>query len=142
GNMDGRRVISVLMLRAEGVQMGTAFVTSEESGTNELHKEAILQSTADASVVTKVFSGKEARGIRNDFVDKMEVYEDELAKYPIQNMLTQPLRKEAAKQQRPEWMSLWSGQGSRLSTRQSERDMMDNIVEDIDHIIQNKLYNG
>ena len=140
GIMDGRGILSALILGAEGVQMGTAFVTSEESGANELHKEAILQSTEDASVVTKVFSGKEARGIRNDFVDKMEVYEDELPKYPIQNMLTQPLRKEAAKQQRPEWMSLWSGQGSRLSKRQSVRDMMDHIVEEIDHLIQHKLY--
>src|SRR5699024_5264684 len=71
GIMDGRGVLSTLVLGAEAVQMGTAFVTCHESGAKQQHKTAILHRTADDTVVTPVFSGKPARGIRNEFMKEM-----------------------------------------------------------------------
>src|SRR5699024_7018828 len=101
GIMDGRGVLAALVLGAEAVQMGTAFVTSTESGAHTYHKGAILNSTEDLPVITSVFSGKPARGIRNEFMKELTTYEKKLPKYPIQNSLTQGIRHEAAKQGRP-----------------------------------------
>lgn len=139
GIMDGRGMLSALILGAGAVQMGTAFVTTLESGAKEQHKEAILKSTENQPVVTSTFSGKPARGIRNDFINKMKVYEGELPKYPIQNALTSPIRREAAKQNRPEWMSLWCGQSPILSKRQDASEVISEMLSQIDHIVKDKL---
>src|SRR5699024_11643936 len=57
GIMDARGVQAAFALGAQGVQMGTAFVTSTESGAKEQHKDAVLNSTEDRPVVTSAFSG-------------------------------------------------------------------------------------
>lgn len=139
GIMDGRGVLSALVLGAQAVQMGTAFVTSLESGAKDQHKEAILNSSEDHPVVTSVFSGKPARGIRNEFINKMKSREVELPKYPMQNTLTQPIRIEAAKQNRPEWMSLWCGQNPRFSKKESVSEIISEILSQIDGIVNSRI---
>ncbi len=141
GIMDGRGVLSSLVLGAQAVQMGTAFVTSTESGAKEQHKSAILNSDEGELVVTSTFSGKPARGIQNDFITKMKKYEGELLKYPFQNTLTQPIRSEATKQNRPEWMSLWCGQNPRSSKQQAVSEIIQEIIAQIDHIVNGKIKN-
>lgn len=139
GIMDGRGVLSALILGAQAVQMGTAFVTCSESGAKRQHKEAILNCTEDELAITTAFSGKPARGVRNDFMAKMAKHEKDLPKYPIQNSLTQPIRREAAKQNRSEWMSLWCGQNPRSSKQQSASDIIADILLQVEQTIKNKI---
>ena len=94
GIMDGRGLLASMMLGAQGVQMGTAFLITDESA-NDLLKNAILNSKETDTVVTKVFSGKYARGIHNAFIDEMNQYDGEIPDYPIQNQLTNSIRKAA-----------------------------------------------
>src|SRR5699024_3961091 len=124
-----------------GVQMGTAFVTSTESGAKKQHKVAIEQSSENQTVITSVFSGKPARGVRNNFIAKMEELEGKLPPYPIQNTLTKAIRSEAAKQNLPKWMSLWCGQNPRLSNQQPVSEIITKIVSQIDDIVKNQLAN-
>lgn len=138
GIMDGRGVLAALTLGAQAVQMGTAFVTSLESGAKKLHIDAILNSTEEQTVVTSVFSGKSARGIRNEFITQMTPYEQELPGYPVLHTLTKAIRSEAAKQNRPEWMHLWSGQSPRLSSRQSANTMIKDIVSQVEEIVEKR----
>ncbi len=138
GIMDGRGVLASLVLGAQGVQMGTAFVTSEESGAKLQHKDAISRTTESETVITSVFSGKPARGIRNQFISDMKEFESELPGYPDQNSLTKAIRKEAAKQNKPEWMSLWSGQAPRLSTRRSATEIIEGTVRQVERLIKEK----
>ncbi|MCJ7841056.1 nitronate monooxygenase [Lederbergia sp. NSJ-179] len=138
GIMDGRGVLAAMVLGAEAVQMGTAFVTSVESGANVQHKEAILTSHEEQLVVTSAFSGKPARGVQNDFITKMAKHEKELPKYPLQNALTKQIRSEAAKQNRPEWMSLWCGQNPRSSKHQSASELISEILVQVNDIVKNQ----
>lgn len=132
GIMDGRGVLAALALGAQAVQMGTAFVTALESGSHPLHIDAILNSTEDETVVTSVFSGKPARGIQNEFIAELTPYVRELPGYPALNSLTKSIRREAAKQNRPEWIHLWSGQSPRLSLRQPAEKVITNIVSQVE----------
>ncbi|GAA0437790.1 nitronate monooxygenase family protein [Lentibacillus halophilus] len=132
GIMDGRGVLAALTLGAQAVQMGTAFMTSLESGAKQQQIEAILNGTEDQPIITSAFSGKPARGIQNAFITRMAPYEQDLPGYPVQNALTKDIRSEAAKQNRPEWVHLWSGQSVRLSKRQPAGDMMADIVSQVD----------
>ena len=138
GIMDGRGVLAALTLGAQGVQMGTAFVTAIESGAKSQHIDAILRSTEDQTVITSVFSGKPARGIQNEFIAKMKPYEDSLPDYPIMNTLTTGIRGEAAKQNRPEWIHLWSGQSPRLSKKQYVADLVSDIVSQVEKIVSTR----
>ncbi|WP_377890218.1 NAD(P)H-dependent flavin oxidoreductase [Alkalihalobacillus sp. R86527] len=126
GIMDGRGVCASMVLGADGAQLGTAFVTCKESGAKPQHKEAILHTKETETVMTASFSGKPARGIRNAFIERMEGHEP--LDYPLQNALTKGIRKEAALQNRPEYMSLWSGQSPRLSRSESAAYMIQSIV--------------
>ncbi|MFI4955504.1 MAG: NAD(P)H-dependent flavin oxidoreductase [Gammaproteobacteria bacterium] len=128
GIMDGRGLVAACALGAAGVQMGTAFLTCKESGAHPAYKDAILNSTEANIVLTTVFSGKPARGIENKFIQEMTPHAAELPGYPIQHVLTQPIRQEAAKQNRSEFMSLWAGQGTRLSRVLSAEDLIQQIV--------------
>ncbi|MCA0754987.1 nitronate monooxygenase [Paenibacillus sp. N4] len=67
--MDGRGLVAALALGAQGVQMGTRFLTSFESGAHEVYKDALLQSNEESTVITKAFSGRPARGIVNKFIN-------------------------------------------------------------------------
>ncbi|MEM8532268.1 MAG: DUF561 domain-containing protein [Chloroflexota bacterium] len=128
GIMDGRGLVAALVLGASGVQMGTAFLTCSESGVSSLHKAALRENTEDMTMITRAFSGKAARGIRNRFSTELYPYEDQLPQYPVQNTLTQDIRKAASKQGRPEFMSLWAGQGLRLIQDRSAADLIDEII--------------
>lgn len=128
GIMDGRGLIASLCLGAKGVQMGTAFLTCDESGAHTVHKQAILDAAEEQTVLTRTFSGKWARGIKNTFMLEMDKHETSLPDYPVQNVLTQAIRKAASAQNNPEFMSLWSGQSPRLAKSQTAASLMKDII--------------
>ncbi|MGM0900742.1 MAG: NAD(P)H-dependent flavin oxidoreductase [Bacillota bacterium] len=128
GIMDGRGLTASLCLGAQGVQMGTAFLTCIESGANEIHIKEILHSQEDQIVLTRSFSGKWARGVKNKFISDMQQFEDCLPPFPIQNTLTQGIRKAASSHKNRENMSLWSGQSPRLAKKQSVKALIQDVV--------------
>ncbi|WHX98144.1 nitronate monooxygenase [Neobacillus sp. DY30] len=128
GIMDGRGLMASLCLGAMGVQMGTAFLTCVESGAQQIYKEAIINAKEDQMVLTRAFSGKWARGIKNKFIADMEKHEDLLPDFPIQNALTQPIRKASSSQQNTDYLSLWSGQSPRLAKNQSVKMLFNTIL--------------
>ncbi|MDI4707208.1 nitronate monooxygenase, partial [Pseudoalteromonas shioyasakiensis] len=103
----------------------------KESGANELHKEAILNASEDETTLTRSFSGKAARGLKNHFIQEMIEKEKELPEYPVQNYLTNPIRKVAKEQQNKEYMSLWSGQSPRLAKNQTVGELIHRVMEGV-----------
>ncbi|HBV22598.1 MAG TPA: nitronate monooxygenase [Jeotgalicoccus sp.] len=110
GVNDGRSLAAALALGAAGVQIGTRFLSSEEAGIHKAYKQKLFASKEDDTVITKVFSGRPARGILNKFIE--EFSKDPLA-YPYQNSATKSIRGAAAKNNNGEYMSLWAGQNLR-----------------------------
>src|SRR3990167_2628772 len=89
GIMNAKAIVSALVWGAGAVQMGTAFLSCHESGINPKYKEALLSATQDNTILTRVFSGKMARGLKNKFIERMQQhYQDDILDYPIQNALT------------------------------------------------------
>ena len=129
GIMDGRGLAAALCLGASAVQMGTAFLTCPEAGVHPAHQQAILESTDESTTITSVFSGRPARGIRNRFSEEMAKYQDILPDYPLQQSLTSPIRKKAAEVNRPEFMSLWAGQGTPLSRSIPAAQLVHKVIE-------------
>ncbi|WP_043931199.1 NAD(P)H-dependent flavin oxidoreductase [Bacillus sp. EB01] len=128
GIMDGRGLMASLCLGAKAVQMGTAFLTCVESGAHKVYKKAILAAKEDETVLTRSFSGKWARGIKNKFINEMQFHETSLPDFPVQNVLTQSIRKAASSQDNPDFMSLWSGQSPRLAKDQTVETLIHSII--------------
>jgi len=127
GIMDGRGIAAALALGAGAVQLGTAFLTCSEAGVAEVYKDAILRSPETATRITRAFSGRPARGIVNRFMTGIDADADAIAPFPVQNVITRPMRRAAAKQGRAEFLSLWAGQGLRLARRQSAAELIERL---------------
>ena len=135
GIMDGRGLAAALALGAAGVQMGTAFLTCDEAGTSDAYRRAVLTAREQDTRVTRVFSGRPARGIVNRMMREVEELPDAILPFPWQNALTRPLRAAAAKRNREEFLSLWAGQGLRLAQRQTAVQRVAQIAADAKAIL-------
>lgn len=114
GIMDGAGVAAALALGADAVQMGTAFLASDQTGISAAWRAALDRAPDDPTRLTRAFTGRHARGVENRFMREMRRVEDEVPAYPVQNRLTQPLRAAAAKAGEADMLSLWAGQGVKL----------------------------
>ena len=133
GIMDGRGIAAASALGAAAVQMGTAFLLADESGIPAGYKSAIASARETDTRVTRAFSGRAARGIANRFMDEVEARGPGAnLGYPVQNALTRTLRGEAAKQNRPAFLSLWAGQGLRLARRAPAEALVRRLVAETD----------
>ncbi|MBS0359163.1 MAG: nitronate monooxygenase [Proteobacteria bacterium] len=137
GIMNGSSVVAALDLGASAIQMGTAFLTCHESGASELYKQKVLNSTEESTVITSAFTGKPVRAIRNYFLEELEkIPTDQIPDYPIQHVLTQPIRREAVRQQNGRIASFWAGQGTRLNREMSVLTLMDEIKKEVEACAQ------
>ncbi|KKY29050.1 putative 2-nitropropane dioxygenase [Phaeomoniella chlamydospora] len=72
GISTGRSLASALMLGASGVWVGTRFVASLESGSSQLHKQAVIDATFEDTLRTLVISGRPLRVKRNEYIAAWE----------------------------------------------------------------------
>ena len=114
GLATGADIVAVLRAGARAVQLGTAYLRTPESGAKPAHKRALADPRFTTTVMTRAFSGRYARGLRNRFIDEHDA--TAVAGYPLVNQLTQPLRAAAAAQDDPDGLSLWAGTGYRHAT--------------------------
>ena len=98
-------------LGAALTQHGTAFLRADEAGTQPLHRDALTE--FPETVVTRAFSGRWARALRNRFTDEHPAAP---AAYPTVNHVTRPLRAAASRQSDPDGMSMYAGVNHRLAT--------------------------
>jgi nitronate monooxygenase len=123
GIMDGRGIAAALALGASAVQLGTAFLTCNEAGVSTAYKQAIVSAREDDTAITRAFSGRPARGIRNRMLNDYE-HDSAILPFPHQNALTRPLRNAASKAGRAEFLSLWAGQGLTLARQQTAAELV------------------
>jgi nitronate monooxygenase len=128
---DGRGVVAALALGAEAVQMGTVFLACEESGASRLHREALLGPTAGYTGLTRGFTGRLARGIRNRLMEELNRYENDSLPYPLQRGLVRNLSIAAEAAGRPDLLPLWAGQSAGLSTCTDAVTFLGSLVEDV-----------
>jgi nitronate monooxygenase len=109
--MTGADIQAALALGAAAVQMGTAFLVTDESGIHPAYKQRLIEAEGQPTRQTRSFSGRYARGIENRFMRQMASVEAQVPPYPVQNALTGSIRAAAAKDNDTELMSLWAGTG-------------------------------
>jgi NAD(P)H-dependent flavin oxidoreductase YrpB (nitropropane dioxygenase family) len=107
-------VAAVLGAGAAAAMVGTVLLRSDESGASATHRAALADPAREGTIVTRAFTGRPARALRNRFTDRYDSRAP--AGYPALHHLTSPLRQAAAAAGEPELLHLWSGTGHRHAT--------------------------
>jgi nitronate monooxygenase len=128
---DARGIVAAFALGAEGVQMGTAFLACEESGANTLHRKALLSGQAKQTALTRGFTGRLARGIRNRLLDELNQNDTKILPYPLQRALVRHLSVPAEKSGRSDLLPLWAGQSANLARCTDVRALLDMLVKEV-----------
>ena len=109
-------VHAALALGASAAQVGTAFMRAPEAGTSQAHSDALAGDAPTA--LTRAFSGRLARGIRNRFMDE---HPDAPLAYPEIHYATAPVRAAARKAGDADLINLWAGEAHALAERSRRR---------------------
>ncbi|MBC8073765.1 MAG: nitronate monooxygenase [Deltaproteobacteria bacterium] len=110
GIVDRRGVAAALQLGAQAAQIGTAFLACEESGASDEHRALLFSDRAEHTMLTRSFTGRLARGLRNRWTD--ERHGHPTAAFPLHAWFTSALKRAAAAAHRTDLVSLWSGQAA------------------------------
>lgn len=132
GIADARGIKAAFALGAEGVQMGTVFLTTEESGAHPLYRQAILSGNATQTALTRGFTGRLARGIRNKLLTALNEPGADFLPYPLQRALMRNLAVPAQKAGRPDLLALWAGQSASLARTVHLQRLLESLVENMD----------
>jgi nitronate monooxygenase len=106
GIVTGAAIAAVLAAGAAAAQLGTAFLRCPEADTVAVHRQVLADHAPTA--MTRAFTGRLARGIRNRFLDRYSA--DAPAAYPELHHLTSPLRQAGRAAGDPGLVNLWAGQ--------------------------------
>jgi enoyl-[acyl-carrier protein] reductase II len=84
GLFDGRGLAASLALGADGVWIGTRFIATPEARSTPGYKEALIRTAEDGTVISKAFTGKTLRAVRNKTTQYFDDHPDELKPFPEQ----------------------------------------------------------
>jgi enoyl-[acyl-carrier protein] reductase II len=84
GLFDGRGLAASLALGADGVWIGTRFIATHEARSVAGYKETLLATAEDGTTVSRAYTGKTCRVVRNDWTQRFEEHPDQLKPFPQQ----------------------------------------------------------
>lgn len=115
--MDGAGIEAVLKLGAVAAQLGTAFVACPESSASESHRAALLGPDAARTDMTRVVSGRPARGLPTAMTALADSVLADVAipDYPIAYDANKALAAAAKARQDHGYDAQWAGQGAPLA---------------------------
>lgn len=91
GIVDGRGVAAAFMLGAQGAWIGTRFIATVEASAHENHKKRIVAIDEEGTVVSRSYTGKTSRVLRNEFTNRWKGREGEILPMPWQRIWVEPL---------------------------------------------------
>lgn len=127
---DGRSVAAALMLGAEGVWVGTAFLATHEAGILDFQKQALVEGSDASTTISRCITGKPARVIRSKWTQAWE--ESDLAPLPMpyQSMVAMPVLAAAMRAARGDVAPGFAGQGLGLIRQvRSAAEVLEDLVK-------------
>ncbi|MBL1408292.1 NAD(P)H-dependent flavin oxidoreductase [Sphingobacterium faecale] len=127
GLYKGEMLAAAQVLGARGFQVGSMLCASVESALMDIEKERLIAARETDIVLTKSFSGRYARGIRNTFTDAMD-RSGYILPYPYQNKITGALRRVAKEQGNIQFLNIWAGQSLSHFSSMSTTDILRKLI--------------
>lgn len=138
GIMDGRGIAAALALGAQGASLGTRFLVAKESGAFQAYKQRLLQATEADTLVTKAFTGRPARSIRNRFITEFEKAGIRPLAWPLQGIVADDIYKEAELKNNADYFPILAGQGLRIlrEEQQTAAKIVEQLVRQTVQVIE------
>jgi nitronate monooxygenase len=131
---DARGIIAAMALGAEAVQMGTAFLACEGSGASKLHRETLIGKRAAHTALTRGFTGRLARGVRNRLMEELDREPEEILPYPLQRFLVRNISVTAEAVGKADLAPMWAGQSANLSGGTDVGEILKSLVKEVSEI--------
>ena len=128
GIADGRGIAAALMLGADAVQIGTAFLACPKSAASPLHRRVLAKARDTATRLTRAHSGRPARAHRTVFIDAMASRDAETLPFPLMYPLSGRLAASNGNPDDPEGRFLLYGQAAGLTRAEPAADLMARLV--------------
>jgi len=129
GIYNGKTLAAAKQLGAQGVQVGSILLSSNESVLQDFEKKRLKNVNEKDIVLTKSFSGRYARGIKNKFIETIE-NSQYILPYPYQNKLTGEMRRIARTVKNDEFVNLWVGQSIVNYSELSTQDILEKLIQE------------
>lgn len=129
GIADARGLAAAFALGAQGVQIGTAFLRFEESGASELHRQRLREGNVE-TVLTRGFTGRLARGIRNRLMDELSEEGTPILPYPLQRQLVKSVTALAERAGRTDLVQMWAGVSANLGRHTNLQSFLNSLLAD------------
>lgn len=126
GLMTATDVADVLVSGAVAAQLGTAFLLADEAGSSPVHRAALRDPEFTETAITRCFSGRYARGLRNRFIDEHD--RQAPLGYPEIHYLTSPVRAASVRAGDPHAVNIWAGTGFKKAIAGSVAEIMASLV--------------
>jgi nitronate monooxygenase len=133
---DGRGVAAALCLGASAVAMGTAFLLADETALAAGYRAVLQSEKAEQTGLTRAFSGRPARGIRNGFMDSLAGRETAIPDFPVANAMSKTMRATASKTGQTDYQSLWAGQAARLVRSEPAAAIVARVMAEAGAVLQ------
>ncbi len=138
GIADARGIRAALALGADGVQIGTAFLATRQSNATKDHKDRIFSKEGKFTVLTKVFTGRWSRGLKNRLTEDLKNVQDLMAPYPLQGKFMEALKLyPATENTASDLKAYWAGQSAALLTYRDAEELLKALI-----IVMDKQYNN
>jgi len=125
GIADARGIKAAMTLGADAVQIGTAFLATSQSNATQEHKDRLFSPDARYTTLTKIFTGRLSRGLKNRLTEELKDKTHLVAPYPIQGKFLNYLKSN------PDFKSLWSGQSAALLKHKDAKVLIEALVRDM-----------
>jgi nitronate monooxygenase len=129
GIYDQRTIAAAHQLGASGVQIGSLFITANESLASDLYKSSIMQASETGTVLTRAVTGRWLRALRNRLIDLVESSGQVVPAYPVQGSLTAPIRSLAQAQGIADFFPMLAGQACSRAVKQSAAEILSKLVD-------------
>lgn len=112
GIADAGGVAAALSLGAAAVQIGTSYLLCREATTSAVHRAALKNTDSRYTTITRIFSGRPARGIVNRLIRELGPMNDLAPAFPLAAAALAPLRSKAESRGDGGFSPLWCGQNA------------------------------
>lgn len=130
GGVDGPRAVRELLdADAEAVAIGTLLLLADEAGTSQTHRRALCDPQLTETVLTRAFTGRPARALRNGFIIRHQ--NTAINAYPAVHHLTRALRQAAGRAGDADRLHLWAGTGWRNARAEPVADIIASLSTQI-----------
>ncbi len=136
GIATGRGVAAAMMLGADAVQIGTAFLATDESGALPIHRHMLFSDMAKYTTLSRTYTGRLGRGITSRIAKDLVGKESLILPFPLQTTFMSPLRKAALDNHKWDMILFWGGQIAPILKHTKAATLMQSLLNETAAILK------